>query len=126
MKNLAMPLLLLGWLTACSSVSSLGTAANQLDAASVQFSQQLHAERGTGAADSEATALASAARDFNKAVDNRTSRQNLQPAFDRVSERYHQLRNRLNDREYRERYQSAGFDRVTQAYLDVDRSLNHP
>lgn len=126
MKSLTISLLLLGLLTGCASIGSLGTAANQLDTASGQFSQQLHAERGSGYADSEAAALADAARDFNRAVDNNMSRENLRPVFSDVSERYHSLRNRLDDSEYRDSYQGAGFDRVTQAYLDVDRSLNHP
>lgn len=126
MKNLTISMLLLGLLTGCASIGSLGTAANQLDTAAGQFSQQIHAENGTGYADSEAAALSDAARDFNRAVDNNMSRENLRPAFSHVSERYHRLRNRLDDREYRDSYKDAGFDRVTQAYLDVDRSLNHP
>ena len=51
---------------------------------------------------------------------------NLRQVFDRVSERYHRLRSRLDDRDYRDDYQRAGIARVTEAYLDVDRVLNHP
>lgn len=126
MKSLTTSLLLLGLLMGCATLGSLGTAANQLDDESRRFSEQLHAERGTANADSEAAALADAARDFNRAVNDNMSRENLRQVFNRVSERYHRLRNRLDDSNYRDSYQRAGFDRVTQAYLDVDRSLNHP
>jgi hypothetical protein len=126
MKSLTTSILLLGLLMGCATIGSLGTAANQLDDESRRFYEQLHAEQGTANADSEAMALADAARDFNRAVDDNMSRDNLRQVFSRVSERYHRLRNRLDDSNYRDSYQRAGFDRVTQAYLDVDRSLNHP
>lgn len=126
MKRLTTSLLVLGLLMGCATIGGLGTAANRLDDESRRFSEQLHAQRDTASADSEAAALADAARDFSRAVNDNLSRENLRPVFNRVSERYHRLRNRLDDRDYRDSYQGAGFDRVTQAYLDVDRALNHP
>ncbi len=44
-------------------------------------------------------------------------------SFAYVAERYHQLRNKLGGRRY---YESYGFERVTDAYLDVNRAMNHP
>lgn len=70
--------------------------------------------------------LADATRDFDRAVNYNRSWERLGPIFDRVGERYHHLRKQLDDREYHERYQRAGFDRVTQAYLDVERAMNYP
>jgi hypothetical protein len=91
-------LLLLGLLVGCATTGSLGTAANRLDDSSQRFYEQLQAERAAGHTDTDAALLADAARDFNRAVSQSGSREKLR----------------------------AGFDRVTQAYLDVDRAMNHP
>ena len=126
MKIFTTSLLLLGLLVGCATTGSLGTAANRLDDSSRHFYEQLQAGRTTGHTDTDAAMLADAARDFSRAVNQSGSRNNLRPLFDRVAERYHHLRNQLGSREYYDRYQRAGFDRVTQAYLDVDRAMNHP
>jgi len=126
MKIITTSLLLLGLLVGCATTGSLGTAANRLDDSSQRFYEQLQAQRAAGHTDTDAAMLAEAARDFNRAVSQGGSRENLRQIFDRVAERYHHLRNQLESREYSDRYQRAGFDRVTQAYLDVDRAMNHP
>lgn len=110
----------------CSSISSLGSAADRLDRSASSFYRELRYSPGTSHTDSDAAALAQAADDFNREVDRNRTREYLRPSFDRVAERYHHLRRQLDDRSYRDRYVSAGFDRVTEAYLDVDRAMNHP
>jgi hypothetical protein len=126
MKIFTTCLLALGVLAGCATTGGLGTAANRLDDASRRFHEQLQAERVAGRMESDAAVLADAARDFHRAVSQGGSRDDLRASFDRVAERYHGLRLQLDNREYSDRFRRAGFDRVTQAYLDVDRSMNHP
>ena len=71
-------------------------------------------------------ACAEATRDFNRAVDRTHSRDALQPAFDRLAERYHHVRQQVENRESPYSDSTLAFERVTEAYLDVDRALNHP
>ena len=54
------------------------------------------------------------------------SRDDLRPSFDRVAERYHHLRRQVDDRVSPYGDASLAFERVTEAYLDVDRAMNHP
>src|SRR5262245_33802336 len=110
----------------CTSIGGLGTAANRLDRSASAFYRELNYSSGTRHTESDAAAFADAARQFNHDVDRNRSRESLRPSFDRVAERYHHLRRQLDDREYHERYVSAGFERVTEAYLDVDRAMNYP
>lgn len=119
-------LLLAVLVTGCSSYGGLGTAANRLDRSANNFYRELSYSSGTSHTESDAAALADAARQFNDDVDRNRSRDYLRPSFDRVAERYHHLRRQLDDRTYRDRYVAAGFDRVTEAYLDVDRAMNYP
>ena len=119
-------LLLATLFAGCTTSGSLGSAANRLDSTSHDFYRQLEYSSASGHSDSDAAALAEAASDFNRAVDRNRSRDNLRPSFDRVAERYHHLREQLDDHEYARRYSDAGFDRVTEAYLDVERTLNYP
>lgn len=126
MKTVTTSLLILGLLVGCVTTGSLDTAASRLDDSSQRFYEQLRAERVAGQTESDAAMLADAARDFHRAVSQGGSRDNLRQSFDRVAERYHSLRGQLNNREYSDRFRRAGFDRVTQAYLDVDRAMNHP
>jgi len=119
-------LLVLGLLVGCATTGSLGTAANRLDNSAHRFYEQLLAEPFTGHTASDAALFADATRDFDRAVSQSRSREDLRPTFDRVAERYHHLRGQLDSRGYDEWYQRAGFDRVTEAYLDVDRAMNHP
>ncbi len=126
MKVLTACLLALGVLAGCATTGGLSTAANRLDDSSRLFYEQLRAERVASQTESDAAMLADAARDFHRAVNEGRSRDDLRPSFDRVAGRYHNLRIQLDNREYSDRFRRAGFDRVTQAYLDVDRALNHP
>lgn len=126
MKRLIACLLIVGFFAGCSSSTSLGTAADRLDSSAHSFYQNVDATPTPGHTVTDAAMLAQATRDFSREVDRNRSQEYLRPSFDRVAERYHHLRRQLDDREYYDRYGNAGFDRVTDAYLDVDRALNHP
>jgi hypothetical protein len=69
---------------------------------------------------------AEATRDFSRAVSHSRSRDELCPSFDRVSDCYHRLRRLVEEPDPRYGESSLAFERVTQAYLDVDRAMNHP
>jgi len=125
MNRLCISLFLACFIAGCGSTSTLGAAADRLDRTSHRFYEQLYAAPGAGRAETDAAMLAEAARDFNRAVDRNRSRDYLRPSFERVAERYHNLRRQLDDRNYYERYQRAGFDGVTEAYLDLDRAMNY-
>lgn len=126
MNKLGVCLLWFGLLVGCATTGSLGTAANRLDNSAQRFYEQLRAEPVAGHTVADAGMFADATRDLDRAVGHSRSRDDLRPTFDRVAERYHHLRNQMENREYRDRYERAGFDRVTEAYLDVDRAMNHP
>ena len=119
-------LLLTGLFAGCTAGGSLGTAADRLDRTSHDFYRQLEYSSASNHTESDAAALAEAADDFNRQVDRSRSRDSLQPSFDRVAERYHHLRDQLDDHDYYRRYTDAGFDRVTEAYLDVERAMEYP
>ena len=112
-------------LAGCGSTSSLDSAADRLDRTAHRFYDQV-SYGGVGAHTSDdAARLAEATRAFNRAVDHNRSRDEIRPSFDRVANRYHHLRRQVEDRD--PRYGGAGvaFDRLTDAYLDVDRAMNH-
>lgn len=120
-------LLLLGTMlvAGCGTTSSLGTAADRLDSSAHRFYQEVRADRAPARTTSDAAQLAEASRDFSRAVDRNRSRDELRPSFDRVAERYHHLRRQVDSRDSSYRYDDLAFERVTEAYLDVDRAMNH-
>jgi hypothetical protein len=122
MRKLIACLVLSGSLVGCASSGSLGAAADRLDSSAHRFSRQLHSAPVPVHTATDAARLADAARDFKRDVEHNPSREWLRPSFDNVAERYHHLRQQLDGGGYYDRY---GFDRVTDAYLDVDRAMNH-
>lgn len=126
MKRLIACLLIAGFFAGCSSSSSLSAAADRLDSSAQTYYRQVEATPAPGHTATDAAQLALATRDFSREVDRNRSREYLLPSFDRVAERYHHLRRQVDGRENSDRYAYTGFDRVTDAYLDVDRALNHP
>jgi ferredoxin-NADP reductase len=112
-------------LAGCGSTSSLGTSADQLDSATHRYYRQVYQSRAPSHVTSDASALAEASRSFNRAVDRNRSRDELQPSFDRVAERYHHLRTQLEKRDTDYVGSGPAFEHVTEAYLDVDRAMNH-
>jgi hypothetical protein len=127
MKKCA-PVFLIGTLllAGCGTTSGLGTAADRLDSSAHRFYDSVYTDRGPAHAADDARALAEATRDFNRAVDGSRSRDELQPSFDRVAERYHDLRQQVADRDTRYAGAGVAFDRVTEAYLDAERAMNYP
>ncbi len=113
-------------LAGCGTTSSLGTSAERLDSSAHRFYQEVHSDRAPAHTTDDAAALAEATREFSRAVDRTHSRDELQPSFDRLAERYHHVRQQVESRDSHYYDSSLAFERVTEAYLDVDRALNHP
>ncbi|MGH8249310.1 MAG: hypothetical protein ACREVI_01215 [Steroidobacteraceae bacterium] len=110
---------------ACATTGSLDSAATRLDSSAQRFYEQIDSRSFSGRTADDAARLAEATRDFEMAVDGARSRDELRPRFERVSERYHNLREQVEDGDPMYRRQDVAFERVTDAYLDVDRMLNH-
>jgi hypothetical protein len=113
-------------LAGCASTSSLGTAADRLDSSAHRFYDEVNTDRAPGHTTNDAALLAEATRDFSRAVDRSRTRDELRPSFDRVAERYHHLRGLVDEPKTPYRDKALAFERVTEAYLDVDRAMNHP
>jgi hypothetical protein len=113
-------------LAACATTGSLPSAAERLDSSAHRFYEEVHYGRGAAHTTDDAAMLADATRDFRRAVDRSRSRDELRQSFDRVAERYHHLRRQVENRDPRYAEASGAFERVTDAYLDVDRAMNHP
>ena len=126
MKSLKPFLLLLGLLAGCATTSSLHTAANRLDNSAERFYMELRSEPVSRHSAEDAALLVDATHEFDRAVSQSRSRENLRPAFDRVAEQYHHLRTQLDNREYDGWYRRDSFESVTEAYLDVERAMNYP
>lgn len=125
MRIFALCLIALGLVAGCATSSGgLRSASDRLDETSQMFYRQLADAQASRSAVSDAERFADAAREFHREVRDGRSGEVLAPLFDRVADRYHALRDQLDDREYGSRYREAGFDRVTDAYLDVERVMN--
>lgn len=110
----------------CATGGGLGMAASQLDSSAHRFYEEVYYGRGTGHTADDAAMLAEAATDFSQAVEHGRSREELQPSFDRVADRYYHVRRQVESRDARYSDSALAFERVTDAYLDVDRAMNHP
>lgn len=130
-------------LCACATTrtDSLRASAARLDDASSYFSSQIQyqgndsryqgndsryqGDRGRGPISRDAEALAHAAHDFNRAVDQRDSHDNVQVDYRLVSDNYAQLHSQLADAGYAEQNRKLlqDFDRVTNAYRDVEAGM---
>jgi hypothetical protein len=119
-------LLLTVLLVGCGTTGSLGTAADRLDNSAHRFYEDVNADLRPGHATNDAAKFAEATRDFSRAVGRLRSREDLRPSFDRVAERYHHLREQVEGPDPYYRDSGVAFERVTEAYLDVDRAMNHP
>jgi len=74
----------------------------------------------------DAEALAQAAHDLNRAVDQRDSHDSVQADYRRVTDDYEQLHSRLADAGYADQNRQVlrDFDRVTNAYRDVEAGMS--
>jgi hypothetical protein len=125
MKTFAICLITLGLFAGCATTGGgLRSASDRLDDSSQMFYRQLASEPASRGTVDDAAVFADATHDFYLEVRDGRSPDVLAPMFDRVADRYHDLRERLDDRDYGDRYRAAGFDRVTEAYLDVERAMD--
>jgi hypothetical protein len=113
-------------LAACAATSNLGTAAERLDRSAQRFYDEVQTDRAYGHTANDAARFADAAREFSRAVDRTRSREELHLSFDRVGRSYHHLRGQVERRGSPYTDDALAFERVTEAYLDVDRAMNHP
>jgi hypothetical protein len=122
---LTVPLAIL-LLAGCTTTGSLGAAADRLDSSARRFYESVHYGSARAHTADDAAEFAEATREFRIAVDRSRAREDLRLSFDRVAERYHHLRRQLEGRDPRYGDATLAFERVTDAYLDVDRAMNHP
>jgi len=113
-------------LASCATTGGLETAAGRLDSSAHRFHEEVAYPRGGSHTVDDAAALAEATSDFRRAVNHSRSRDDLAMSFDSVAELYHHLRRQVENRDPRYGDASIAFERVTDAYLDVDRAMNHP
>lgn len=113
-------------LAGCAAGTGLGTAADRLDSSAQRFYDAVDSYRAPSNTADDAAALVEATREFRHAVDRSRSREELRPSFDRVAQRYHRLRKQVEDHAPRSGDSRLAFDRVTEAYLDVDRAMDVP
>jgi hypothetical protein len=131
-------------LAACATTrtDSLRASASRLDDASSHFSSQIQyqgndsryqsndsrhqSDSRRGPISRDADALAQAAHDFNRAVDQRDSHDSVQADYRRVTDDYEQLHSRLADAGYADQNRQVlqDFDRVTNAYRDVEAGMS--
>jgi hypothetical protein len=131
-------------LAACATTrtDSLRSSASRLDDASSHFSSQVQyqgndsrnqnndgryqSDSRRGPISRDAESLARAAHDFNRAVDQRDSHDSVQADYRRVTDDYEQLHSRLADAGYAEQNRQVlqDFDRVTNAYRDVEAGMS--
>ncbi|MDP9199257.1 MAG: hypothetical protein M3O07_08600 [Pseudomonadota bacterium] len=125
MRIFAICLIALGLVAGCATSSGgLRSASDRLDETSQMFYRQLAQSQASRSAITDAERFADATHEFHREVRDGRSAEVVAPLFDRVADSYHALRDQLDDREYGSRYREAGFDRVTDAYLDVERVMN--
>ena len=125
MKKFATIVMALGLMAGCASSGvGLRSATDRLDDTSQSFYRQLASEPASRGTILDAEQFADVTHEFNREVRDGRSPDVLAPLFDRVADRYHDLREQLDDRDYGSRYREAGFDRVTEAYLDVERAMD--
>ena len=124
MRNIATCLIALLFAGCAATGIGLRSASDRLDDSSESFYRQLTSESASRSAVDDAARLAEASHYFHREVRDGRSGDVLVPLFDRVSDRYHDLREELGGRTYDDRYRAAGFDRVTEAYLDAERAMD--
>lgn len=113
-------------LAGCATGSGLGSSAGRLDNTARHFYDTVYSYRAPPHTTDDAAALVEATREFRRVVDSSRSREELRPYFDRVAERYHRLRQEVENRAPPRSDARLAFDRVTDAYLDVDRAMDVP
>jgi hypothetical protein len=112
-------------LAGCVSVSNdLGDAAQRLDRSADELRDQVRDARSS-ALRREAEEFAEVAEDFNGDVRERHDRDDLRERFERVADRYHDLRDEFRDEQPSSTAERTTFNDVTRAYLDLERELQY-
>ena len=116
--------LVAGWmLGGCVSMSNdLGDAASRLDRSADTLSDEVHEVRNS-ALRREADQFAEVAEDFHSDVQQRMAREDLRERFERVADRYHELRDEFDEERPATTRELTAFSDVTRAYLDLEREL---
>ena len=109
----------------CVSMSNdLGDAAGRLDRSADELSDEVRDARNS-ALQREADDFAEVAEDFNGDVRERRDREELRDRFERVANRYHELRDEYQDERPLSTGERTAFNDVTRAYLDLERELQY-
>lgn len=109
----------------CVSVSNdLGDAAQRLDRSADELRDEVRAARNSDLR-READQFAEVAEDFNGDVRERRDRDELRDRFERVADRYHELRDEFRGEQPASTAERTAFNDVTRAYLDLERELQH-
>jgi predicted nucleic acid-binding Zn-ribbon protein len=122
-KSTCMVLIAAWILGGCVSMSNdLGDAAYRLDRSADTLSDEVHEVRNS-ALQREADNFAEVAEDFHGDVQQRMVREELRERFERVADRYHELRDEFQDERPADTRELTAFSDVTRAYLDLEREL---
>jgi hypothetical protein len=109
----------------CVSVSNdLGDAAGRLDRSADELRDEVREARNASLR-READEFAEVAEDFNGDVRERRDREELRERFERVADRYHDLRDEFRDAQPSSTAERTAFNDVTRAYLDLERELQY-
>lgn len=101
---------------------SLTSSAERLERSAMGLSDEARRDADGGDYSRDAQEFASEARDFRRVVEDRDSeRDDVEDAFRDLSQRYHALRDEVDDADSREARQEFGD--VTEAYLDIEREM---
>jgi len=112
--------------TGCATLpGELSGAARDLDRTAFDFYDNVRNDSLSHELARDAGSFADAARDFSRAVDRRERGRELHDEFHEMTERYHRLRDEVQEGHVLERDQHEDFERLTQAYLDVERAVSY-
>lgn len=107
-----------------SMPSKLSDAAERLDKSADALYDEVRLDDRNRALQRDAQVFADVADDFHRDVQERVDNEELRDRFDRMSSRYHALRDEFGDELPRSR-ERAAFNEVTRAYLDLERELRY-
>ena len=106
----------------CATTGSLTGSAERLERSAMDLSDEARRDTDGGEYSRDAQEFASEARDFRRVVEDRDAdRDDVDDAFRDLSQRYHALRDEVDDADSREAQRE--FHEVTEAYLDIEREM---
>lgn len=115
-------LLALAAMGCATTNSSLTSSAERLERSAMDLSEEARMDRDGADYSRDAQEFASEARDFRRVLEDRDADDDdVRDAFRDLSERYHALRDEVDDADSREA--ELEFKDVTEAYLDIEREM---